>query len=63
MSSTNDLELGEKLSEVIRCAGKINALARDRRELQLFHILDVIEDAARKAKWRLNDLKLKEMIR
>ena len=49
----NDLELGNYLSRLINQAREINELTANRRALALAECLTKIEDAARKAQWRL----------
>ena len=49
----NDLELGNCLSVVLHQARQVNELTANRKALSLAECLTKIEDAARKAQWRL----------
>jgi len=49
----NDLELGNLLGVVVYQARQINELTANRKALSLAECLTKIEDAARKAQWRL----------
>jgi len=51
--SLNDLELGNCLSVITYQARQINELTANRKALSLAECLTKIEDAARKAQWRL----------
>ena len=51
--SMNDLELGNLLGVVVYQARQINELTANRKALSLAECLTKIEDAARKAQWRL----------
>lgn len=56
----NDQQLAEQIARVLRRSVMIDHLCANGRvdgEHGLFNVLDHIEDAARKAKWRLNELK------
>jgi hypothetical protein len=55
----NDLEVNEQVRELHRAASRLDYLAREGQEGELFRELSIIENAARKAQWRLNDLKYK----
>lgn len=52
----NDLELGSCLTIVLYQARQINELSANRKALALAECLTKIEDAARKAQWRLLEL-------
>ena len=51
--SLNDLELGNCLSVITYQARQINELTANRKALSLAECLTKIEDAARRAHWRL----------
>ena len=54
--SLNDLELGNCLSVITYQARQINELTANRKALSLAECLTKIEDAARRAQWRLLEL-------
>lgn len=59
----NDQALAEQIARILRRSVLIDHLCANgivNGECGLFHVLDHIEDAARKAKWRLNELKFQE---
>jgi len=49
----NDLELGNCLAVLLYQARQVNELTANRKALSLAECLTKIEDAARKAQWRL----------
>ena len=52
----NDIELGKHLTTIMLWAREINELSANRKALALAECLTKIEDAARKAQWRLVEL-------
>ena len=53
----NDAQLNEQTVEIQRQAAVIDCLTREAQSNALFVALAKIEDAARKAQWRLLELK------
>lgn len=56
----NDQEVNEMVVEVHAQAKVLDMYMRDGSEAKLFRALSIIEDAARKAQWRLNDMRFKK---
>lgn len=52
----NDLSLGQYLNTILYQARQVNEITANRKALALAECLTKIEDAARKAQWRLIEL-------
>lgn len=52
----NDLELSEQISAIHREQAKLDSLTANRKVSSLTQTLAKIEDAARKANWRLQEI-------
>lgn len=55
----SDLKLTQHVRAVNAGATALNRVFADGENAQLFQLLEIIEDEARKAKYRLNDLKFR----
>jgi hypothetical protein len=55
-SGLNDIELGNQLTRIILNSRQINELSANRRANALMDCLAEIEDASRKAGWRLLEI-------